>query len=121
MIAPAGLMWSVVVESPTDTRQRAPSMDSIGFGSGTTDDTSFGFSVQGVYAFDFPERKFSFLPRAVVPVDGEVLQRAQRIPGALQKDFTERCRFFVVGDRGQDSDGLDEHPVQKTELKFFKF
>ena len=34
LIAPAGLMWSVVVESPTDTRQRAPSIDSIGFGSG---------------------------------------------------------------------------------------
>ena len=51
----------------------------------------------------------------------EVLQRAQRISGALQKHIAERRRLFVVGDRGQDSDGLDEHPVQKTELKFFKF
>jgi len=34
------------------------------------DDTSYSFQLQPIYAFDFPEMGFTFLPRAVIPIVG---------------------------------------------------
>lgn len=42
----------------------------IGFETGNTDGTSFGFQLQGVYAIDFPNKGFTMLPRAIIPIMG---------------------------------------------------
>ena len=34
------------------------------------DDTSYSFQLQPVYAFDFPEQGFTFIPRAIIPIIG---------------------------------------------------
>jgi hypothetical protein len=39
------------------------------FGTGD-DDTSYSFQLQPIYAIDFPEKGFSFIPRAVIPILG---------------------------------------------------
>ena len=42
----------------------------IGFDTGDTDDTSFGFQVQPVYAIDFADKGFTMIPRAIIPILG---------------------------------------------------
>ena len=42
----------------------------VGFDTGSTDGTSFGFQLQPVYAIDFPDRGFTFINRAVIPIMG---------------------------------------------------
>ncbi len=42
----------------------------IGFDTGNTDDTSFGFQIQPIYAVDLPDKGFTLLPRAVIPILG---------------------------------------------------
>jgi hypothetical protein len=44
--------------------------NTIGFNTGTTEDTSFGFQIQPVYAIDFEEQGFTFIPRGVIPILG---------------------------------------------------
>ena len=44
--------------------------NAIGFDSGTTEDTSFVFQLQPVYAIDMPDKGFTFIPRAVIPILG---------------------------------------------------
>ena len=34
------------------------------------DKTSYSFQLQPVYAFDFPEQGFSFIPRGIIPIIG---------------------------------------------------
>jgi hypothetical protein len=34
------------------------------------DDTSYSFQLQPVYALDFPDRGFTFIPRAIIPIIG---------------------------------------------------
>ena len=34
------------------------------------DSTSYGFQIQPVYAFDFPDEGFSFIPRGIIPIIG---------------------------------------------------
>lgn len=52
--------------------------NSIGFDTGTTDGTSFGFQFQPVYAIDMPDRGFTLIPRAVIPLLG--LEPGTKIP-----------------------------------------
>lgn len=52
--------------------------NAVGFDTGNTDDTSYAFQVQPVYAIDFPERGFTLLPRAVIPIVG--LEPGTKIP-----------------------------------------
>jgi len=44
--------------------------NAIGFDSGTTGDTSFAFQLQPVYAVDMPDRGFTLIPRASIPILG---------------------------------------------------
>lgn len=44
--------------------------NTIGFNTGTDEGTSYGFQIQPVYAVDVPDKGFTFIPRAVIPVMG---------------------------------------------------
>ena len=44
--------------------------NAIGFDTGNTEDTSFGFSIQPVYAIDMPDKGFTLIPRGVFPIMG---------------------------------------------------
>ena len=68
----------------------------VGFDTGTTDDTSFGFSLQGVYAMDQPDKGFTFLPRAVVPILG--LEPGTDIPPVGQPNPNDAKSVWGLGD-----------------------
>lgn len=55
--------------------------NSIAFDTGDDDGTSYGFQFQPVYAIDVPERGFTFIPRAVIPVLGLEPGTKTRITG----------------------------------------
>ncbi len=42
----------------------------IGFDTGSTGDTSFGFQIQPVYAIDMLDAGFTMIPRGIVPIMG---------------------------------------------------
>ena len=44
--------------------------NAIGFDTGTDGGTSIGFQLQPVYAIDFEDKGFTFIPRAVIPIMG---------------------------------------------------
>lgn len=44
--------------------------NSIGFNTGDDEGTSYGFQIQPVYAIDLPDKGFTFIPRAVIPIMG---------------------------------------------------
>ena len=44
--------------------------NAIGFDTGTTGDTSYAFQLQPVYAVDMPDRGFTLIPRATIPILG---------------------------------------------------
>ncbi len=44
--------------------------NTIGFNTGDDKGTSYGFQIQPMYAIDFPEHNFTFIPRAVIPILG---------------------------------------------------
>lgn len=44
--------------------------NSIGFDTGNNGGTSYGVQLQSVYAIDFPDRGFTFIPRAIIPILG---------------------------------------------------
>ena len=44
--------------------------NTVGFNTGSTEDTSFNFQLQPVYAIDFEEQGFTFIPRGVIPILG---------------------------------------------------
>jgi hypothetical protein len=69
--------------------------NAVGFGTGNTDGTSYGFQFQPVYAIGQPQGGFTFLPRAVVPVLG--LEPGTKIPpiGAPTQSDT---RAWGLGD-----------------------
>ena len=54
---------------------------SIAFDTGDDDGTSYGFQLQHVYAIDFPERGFTFVLRAVIPILGLEPGTKTRITG----------------------------------------
>jgi len=55
--------------------------NTIGFNTGDDDGTSYGFQLQPIYAIDFPDRGFTFLPRAVIPILGLEPGTKTRITG----------------------------------------
>ena len=67
----------------------------IGFDTGTDGGTSYGFQVQPVYAIDMPDKGFTLIPRAVVPILG--LEPGTDIPqvGAPSSNTTSQ---WGVGD-----------------------
>jgi len=44
--------------------------NAIGFNTGASEGTSSGFQIQPIYAIDFPDKGFTFLPRGIIPVVG---------------------------------------------------
>ena len=44
--------------------------NTIGYNTGIDEGTSYGFQIQPVYAVDVPSKGFTFIPRAVIPVNG---------------------------------------------------
>jgi hypothetical protein len=68
----------------------------IGFDTGTTGDTSYGFSLQGVYAMDMPDRGLTFLPRAVVPILG--LEPGADVPPIGKPDPNATKSAWGIGD-----------------------
>lgn len=44
--------------------------NTIGYNTGDDEGTSYGFQIQPVYAIDFEDSGFTFIPRAVIPVTG---------------------------------------------------
>jgi hypothetical protein len=42
----------------------------IGFNTGASEGTSYGFQIQPIYAIDFPDKGFTFLPRGIIPIVG---------------------------------------------------
>ncbi len=52
--------------------------NAIGFDTGNDGGTSYGWQLQPVYAIDFPDAGFTFLPRAIIPIMG--LQPGTDVP-----------------------------------------
>lgn len=44
--------------------------NAIGFNTGSDNGTSYGFQIQPVFAMDFPDQGFTFIPRGVIPILG---------------------------------------------------
>lgn len=55
--------------------------NTIGFNTGDDEGTSYGFQIQPVYAIDLPDKGFTFLPRAVIPITGLEPGTKTRITG----------------------------------------
>jgi len=70
--------------------------NSIGFNSGTDGGTSFGFQLQPVYAIDFPDRGFTFIPRAVIPIMG--LEPGTKVPPVEEPTPAGRSSVWGLGD-----------------------
>ena len=67
--------------------------NSIAFDTGNTDGTSYGFQIQPVYAIDFPEKGFTMIPRAVVPILG--LEPGTKIPPIGAPTSTEGSKSGI--------------------------
>lgn len=55
--------------------------NAIGFNTGDDEGTSYGFQLQPIYAVDLPDKGFTFIPRAVIPVVGLEPGTKTRITG----------------------------------------
>jgi hypothetical protein len=55
--------------------------NTIGFNTGDDEGTSYGFQIQPVYAIDLPDKGFTFIPRAVIPITGLEPGTKTRITG----------------------------------------
>lgn len=66
------------------------------FGTGTNKKTAYSFQLQPVYAFDFPNKGFTVIPRAVIPVISAVPDSDLSKLGSV--DSTGSGRVFGVGD-----------------------
>src|SRR5881397_1809716 len=84
-IAPAGEMWSVVTESPTDTRTRAPTMSDP------------RWRCRGEV---LEERRLLHVCRARVPRVGETRRRRHRLPEPVAlEDLAVFGRIHLLRDR----------------------
>ncbi len=68
----------------------------IGFDTGNTDDTSFGFQIQPIYAVDLPDKGFTLLPRAVIPILG--LEPGTDVPPVGQPNPNATESTWGLGD-----------------------
>ena len=58
------------LQNPLANIKAAMTDNSIAFNTGNDEGTSYGFQLQPVYAIDLPDKGFTFIPRAVIPVLG---------------------------------------------------
>jgi len=70
--------------------------NAIGFDTGNDGGTSYGFQFQPVYAIEFPDKGFTFLPRAVIPVLG--LEPGTDVPPVGQPTPPGSSRVWGLGD-----------------------
>jgi hypothetical protein len=84
------------LQNPLSTIKLITVDSAIGFDSGNNDDTSYLFSLQGMYAVDFPNRRFSFLPRVVAPILG--LEPGTDVPPVGQPSPNETASVWGLGD-----------------------
>lgn len=68
----------------------------IGFETGNDDGTSFSFQLQGVYAVDFPDKGFTLVPRAILPIMG--LEPGTDQPWVGQPDPTATQSVWGLSD-----------------------
>ena len=67
-LADAAAEMAAKLQNPLANIKSIMTDNSIGFDTGNDDGTSFGIQLQPVYALDFPEREFTLIPRAVIPL-----------------------------------------------------
>ena len=58
------------LQNPLATIKAIMTDNVIGFNTGTDKGTSYGFQLQPVYAIDLPNKGFTLIPRAVIPIVG---------------------------------------------------
>jgi len=84
------------LQNPLASIKMVTADNHIATDTGNTGETSYGFSLQGLYAIDVPEKKFSFLPRVVVPILG--LEPGANVPPVLPPDENATESNWGVGD-----------------------
>jgi hypothetical protein len=68
----------------------------VGFVTGNTEGVSFNFQLQPVVAFDFPKAKFTFIPRAVIPIVG--LEPGTSTPVSPDTSGSQSGRLWGLSD-----------------------
>lgn len=68
----------------------------VGFNTGIDKGTSFGFQLQPVYAIDMPEKGYTFIPRAVIPIMG--LEPGTDVPPVGAPTPPASSRAWGLGD-----------------------
>jgi len=84
------------LQNPLATIKLITADNHIATDTGNTGETSYGFSIQGLYAIDVPEKRFSFLPRVVLPILG--LEPGTDAPPVLPPDENATGSNWGVGD-----------------------
>lgn len=79
--ADAGAEMAKKLQNPLANIKAIMTDNSIGFNTGDDEGTSYGFQIQPVYAIDFPDSGFAFIPRAVIPILGLEPGTKTRITG----------------------------------------
>ena len=70
--------------------------NTIGFDTGTDGGTSFGFQLQPIYAIDFPDKGYTLIPRAVIPIMG--LEPGTDVPIVGDPTAPGSSRVWGLGD-----------------------
>ena len=70
--------------------------NTIGFITGDTEGVSFNFQLQPVVSFDFPKAKFTFIPRAVIPILG--LEPGTSVPVSPDPSGSQPGRAWGLSD-----------------------
>ncbi len=90
------------LQDPLGTIRALMTDNDVSFGVGD-DDTAYSFQLQPVYAFDFPDQGFSFIPRAIIPILGvpgeaDLLKLGEpRTPGGTQWGMGDiQTQFFFA-------------------------
>ena len=76
-----------LLQNPLGNIKALMTDNAISFDTGDTDDTSYSFQIQPVYAIDMPDKGFTMIPRAVIPIVG--LEPGTDLPIVGQPSGTE--------------------------------
>lgn len=61
---------SRLLQNPLASISAVMTDNDVSFRAGEDDEPAYGFQLQPVHAFDFPDEGFTFIPRAIVPILG---------------------------------------------------
>lgn len=105
MTAAAGIVWADEVDSAAEMARKLQNPlaniaaimtdNDILFKTGD-DDTSYSFQLQPVYAFDFPDKGFTILPRAVIPIIGAAME--SYLPALGEEESSGGSTAWGLGD-----------------------